>query len=290
MDYLLHILILINIYAILALSLDLLVGHTGFISVAHGAFYAVGAYSSALMALYWGASFLTGLTVGMGVGALFSLAVSLPALRLHEDYLAIATFAFQVITLGVLNNWVGLTRGPLGISGIPLPVIFGVTIKSNPGFFFLTSIFAALAILVAWRVSSSPYGRVLHAIRDDEVFAASLGKNTFAFKIRTFAISSAGAACAGSLYAHYMTFIDPTSFTLNESILVLSMVIIGGAGTLRGPLFGAALLIVMPELLRLLGLPSAIASSLRQVFYGLLLVLILMFRPKGLVGKLAFRR
>lgn len=290
MEYLLHILVLVGIYTVLAVSLDLLAGHTGLLSIAHAAFYGLGAYTSALLAVHFGAPFLVGVLAGMAVAVLISFVVSLPSLRLHDDYFVIATFGFQMILFSIFNNWMDLTRGPLGIPGIPQPEIFGWTIQSHIGFVVLSAVFAAIAYVVVGRLAASPFGRVLRAIREDEVFAESLGKNTLKFKVIAFAVSAALAASAGSLYAHYITYIDPTSFTVMESILVISMVIIGGAGSPWGPLIGAVVLVTLPEALRFIGLPSAVAANLRQIFYGTLLVVMMMVRPRGLVGRYGFGR
>jgi len=290
LDYLLHILILVCIYSVLAVSLDLLAGHTGLLSMAHGAFYGLGAYTSALLALRLGSPFLVGTLLGMLVGALLSLVVSLPSLRLRGDYFVIATFGFQMIVWGVFNNWTEVTRGPLGIPGIPQPAVFGWVIKSHAGFMVLAALLAVLAHWVVGRITGSPFGRVLRAIREDELLAQSLGKNVFRFKVSAFAVSAALAAMAGSLYAHYVTFIDPTSFTVMESILVISMVIIGGAGSPWGPLIGTTMLVVLPEALRFLGFPSSVAANMRQIFYGVLLVVMMMGRPRGLVGRYGFSR
>jgi branched-chain amino acid transport system permease protein len=290
MDYLLHILILAAIYTVLAVSLDLLAGQTGLLSIAHAAFYGIGAYASALMAVSYGSGFTVGVLTGMAVAAAISFIVSLPSLRLHDDYFVIATFGFQMILFSIFNNWMDLTRGPLGIPGIPQPVILGWKIGSHSEFLLLSSLFALLAYFVVYRLSSSPFGRVLHAIREDEVLAKSLSKNTLRFKVTAFAVSAALAASAGSLYAHYITYIDPTSFTVMESILVISMVIIGGAGSTWGPLVGAVVLVTLPEALRFVGMPSAIAANMRQIIYGSLLVIMMMFRPRGLVGKYGFGR
>jgi len=183
-----------------------------------------------------------------------------------------------------------LTRGPLGIPGIPPPTIFGWRVDSQWKFLLLAVIGAVAAYIVVNRISSSPFGRVLHAIREDEIFAASLGKNTLRFKVTAFAVSAALAAMAGSLYAHYITYIDPTNFTLTESILIISMVIVGGAGSRWGPLTGVLVLVVMPESLRFIGLPSAIAANVRQIMYGVLLVVMMLFRPQGLAGQYRFGR
>jgi branched-chain amino acid transport system permease protein len=290
MEYLLHVLTLCAIYTVLAVSLDLLAGHTGLLSLAHAAFYGLGAYTSALLAVHRGVPFLIGILIGMMVAAAVSFVVSLPSLRLHDDYFVIATFGFQIILFSIFNNWIDVTRGPLGIPGITQPVVFGWAIRSHVGFVVLALILAMFAYLVVGLITSSPFGRVLRGVREDEVFTKSLGKNPLRFKVTAFAVSAALAASAGSLYAHYITFIDPTSFTLMESILVISMVIIGGAGSRWGPLIGAIVLVTLPEALRFIGLPSAVAANLRQITYGALLVLMMIFRPRGLVGKYGFGR
>lgn len=290
MEYLLHILVIAAIYSVLALSLDLLVGQTGILSIAHAAFYGLGAYTSALLAVQLDIPFFVGIPITIVVAALVSFIVSVPSLRLHEDYFVIATFAFQMILLGIFNNWMDLTRGPLGISGIPQPVFFGWTIRSHVAFLLLAVVLAAFAHSVAGRIAANPFGRVLRAIREDEGFTQAMGKNPLFFKIAVFAVSAALAALAGSFYAHYITYIDPTSFTVMESILVISMVIIGGAGSRWGPLIGAVVLVTLPEALRFVGLPSSVAANLRQIIYGSLLVIMMMFRPRGLVGKYGFGR
>jgi branched-chain amino acid transport system permease protein len=290
MEYLLHILVLAGIYVTLAASLDLLAGHTGLLSIAHAAFYGLGAYTSALLTVKAGAPFLLGILAGMVVAGLLSLLVSLPSLRLIDDYFVIATFAFQVILFSVFNNWDELTGGPTGIAGIPQLSVFGLRITSHGGFLVAVGLCAALACLVVWRLATGPFGRALHAIREDEVFAKAVGKHTVQLKVTAFAISAALAALAGSLYAHYISYIDPTSFTVMESILIISMVIIGGAGSLWGPLIGAVVLVTLPELLRFVGLPSSVAANLRQIIYGGLLVAMMLLRPQGLVGRYAFGR
>jgi len=290
MEYLCHILVLIAIYSILASSLDLLAGHGGLLSIAHAAFYGLGAYTSAVAAVRFGAPFLVGVLAGVIVATVLSFIVSMPSLRLSGDYFVIATFAFQAILLSTLNNWTELTRGPLGIPGIPRPIILGWHVQSQLDFLILAAGFGAFAPTVVHRLTSAPFGRVLHAIREDDVSARALGKNTLYFKVTAFAVSAGLAAMAGSLYAHYVTYIDPTSFTVMESILIISMVIIGGAGSLWGPLVGAVVLVTLPEALRFVGLPSAAAANLRQIIYGTLLVLMMMFRPRGLIGKYSFAK
>lgn len=288
MEYLLHIAILAGVFAILAWSLDLFSGHTGLLSVAQAGFFGIGAYASALCMGTLGLSFLPGVGVGILAAAIVSLAISITSLRLEGDRFVIATFGFQIILFNVFNNWMELTRGPLGIPGIPKPVLLEWKVESNAEFLALTLGFAVFTFFVVYLVTSSPFGRVLHAIREDEIFAKAHGKNVFYFKITAFAVSASLAAMAGSLYAHYISYIDPTSFTVVESILVISMVIIGGAGSLWGALVGALVLVALPEALRFVGLPGGIAANVRQIIYGALLVIMMMFRPRGLVGKYGF--
>ena len=290
MDYLLHILILINIYIILVVSLDLIAGYTGLLSIAHAAFYGIGAYATALLSIHFQTNFLFNMLFGVVGAAALGIIIAFPSLRIHDDYFVIATFGFQMIVYSVLNNWVELTRGPLGIPGIPVASLFGLAFDSHWRFLVLSAIFASLAYLLVRKLVNSPYGRVLKAIREDEVFAESLGKNVNSYKIQVFVIGGALASVAGNLYAHYVTFIDPTSFTILESILVISMVIIGGAGSLRGPVIGAVVLVILPEALRFVGLPSSVAANVRQIFYGGLLVLMMLYRPQGLVGEFNLQR
>jgi branched-chain amino acid transport system permease protein len=290
MNYLLHILILISIYIIISISLNLISGYAGLLSVAHAAFYGIGAYVVALLALNLGSSFIINMICGMLLAGILGTIIAIPSLRIHDDYFVIATFGFQIIVFSIMNNWVSLTKGPLGIPGIPQPVIFGITISSHVQFLVFTGIFAVLIFLFSRRLVKSPFGRVLKAIREDEVFAEALGKNVTKYKILIFVIGASIAAVAGSLYAWYITFIDPTSFTVQESIFMLSIVIIGGTGNLWGSVLGAALLITIPEALRFLGMPSAIAANTRQILYGTLLVIFMLYRPQGLLGEFAFRR
>lgn len=234
--------------------------------------------------------FLFGASAGVLVAALASLPISLATGRLRGDYLVVLTLAFQTVVYGVLINWTEVTGGPRGIAGIPPPLIMGWSITSHVGYFILCGTMALISFFIVSRVCNSPLGRVLKAIREDEGAAAALGKNTTGFKLSVFAVSAGLAAIAGSLYAHYVSYIDPSSFTVMESILILSMVIIGGAGSRWGAIVGAVVLIILPELLRFIGLPSSLAADFRQLIYGLMLVLMMLFRPQGLMGNYDFGR
>lgn len=290
MEYLLHIFILMGIYIILSLSLNLLAGYTGLISISHAAFYGIGAYTTALLALKLNSPFLVNLICAIVISGLFGLLVGLPSLRIRDDYFVIATFAFQIITFSILNNWVSFTGGPMGLPGIPQPAILGLKITTTLGFLILAAIFAIVTVLTSYRIVKSPIGRILKAIREDEVFAQSLGKNISSYKVQVFMISAGMSGVAGALYAYYISFIDPTSFTVMESIFILSIVIIGGAGSIWGSIVGAIFMVALPEALRFIGLPNSIAANLRQIIYGGLLVACMLWRPQGLLGEYTFSK
>lgn len=290
MDYFLHILIMVGIYSIVAMSLNLLAGYTGLISVAHAAFYGIGAYTTALLTLNTGLPFWVNIPAGVVGSGLVAFLISWPALRTHDDYFIITTFAFQIIIFSIMNNWVSFTGGPGGLSGIPRPTIFGLPVSSHLLFLSFVVAFGVLTYLFLSRLVNSPFGRVLKAIREDEIFAMSTGKDVMQYKVAVFVVAATTASIGGSLYVYYTSYIDPTSFTIMESIFMLSIVIIGGAGSLRGSIVGAALLICIPEILRFVEMPNAIAANMRQILYGGLLVFFMMFRPQGLLGEYAFGR
>ena len=285
MEYFLHILILICIYSILSVSLNLLIGYTGILSVTHAAFYGIGAYVAALMALRLESPFLLNIFLAIIAAVILGALVGIPSLRIKDDYFIIATFAFQIITFSVLNNLVDFTGGPLGLPGIPQPVIFGLEISSHISFLILSGVLAVIAYWFCSKVIKSPIGRILKSLREDEVFTQAAGKNVTFYKVQVFMISAGVASVAGVLYATYITYIDPTSFTVMESILIISMVIIGGTGSLKGSVVGAIVLVALPELLRFVGLPNSIAANVRQILYGAALVGFMLWRPKGLIGE-----
>lgn len=290
MVYILHILIIINIYVIVGNSLNLIAGYTGLLSVSHAAFYGVGAYAAALLALHFHVGFLVGIAAGAVSATLLGFVIGYPSLRLRDDFFVIATLGFQMILIDLMNNWMWLTRGPLGLPGIPQPKVFGFQISSHLDFLFLTFSFAVVVYFICRRLVNSPFGNLLRGIREDETFALSVGKNATLHKVIIFAVGSGLVAVGGALYAYYITFIDPTSFTVSESIFMLSIVIVGGSGRLGGSIVGAIILVTLPELLRFIDLPNAVAANLRQIFYGGLLVAFMMFRPKGIWGEFSFRK
>jgi len=284
--YLIHLLILICIYLILAISLQLSVGFTGLLNLGHIAFYAIGAYTSALLALNGFPFWFCFLSAGI-LAMIFGFLLSLPTNKLKGDYLALATMGFSFVVYAVLLNWTSLTRGPLGLPGIPKPKIFGISFSDNFSFLILVAIIAIISYLIIKRITISPFGKVLEAIRDNELIVRVLGKNTFKMKSLALMVSSFFAGIAGSLYAHYITFIDPSSFTLLQLIPVLSIVIIGGLASLEGTILATIILVLLPEPLRFIGFPSSIVGPARQILYALLLLLILIYKPKGFYGRVS---
>jgi len=290
MDYFIHIIILINIYVILATSTNLLVGLGNMLSLGQAAFYGIGAYLSvaALMVFNW--SLFPALLFAMIGTGIISLIIAYPSLRLKGDYFVLATLGFQLIVFTVLYNWISVTRGPFGIPGIPSPRLWaGLEVSGLWPFLILSSFFSILVVLVFAGLIYSPFGRALRGIRDDELSMKALGKNVTSFKIQAFFISSAFVAIAGFLYATYVSYIDPTSFTLDESIFILTALIVGGLGNIKGPVIGAVFVVILPEALRFVGLPDSIAANVRQIIYGLALIILMNYRPQGLAGNYSIK-
>jgi branched-chain amino acid transport system permease protein len=282
--YILHLFILICIYAILSMSLNLITGYAGMLNLGHAAFFGIGAYTSTLLVMA-GFPFWFGFLAAAGMAALFGVLLSIPALRLRGDFLAVATLAFGEIIRSIMLNWTDLTRGPLGIPGIPKPEAMGIAIDSLWAYFALAFVVAAATYFILKWLLSGKFGIALKALRESEPVSESLGKNTKLLKMEAFAIGAAFAGIAGSLFAHYITFIDPSSFGLAETILMLLMVVLGGMGSLEGSIVGAIILVLLPEPLRFIGLPSSMVGPLRQIIYATLLLILVVKRPKGILGK-----
>jgi branched-chain amino acid transport system permease protein len=278
-----------GIYVVLTMSLNLIVGYAGLPAMGHSAFFCVGAYTSSLMALHAGVSPWFGVLAAAILAASFGWLVSLSAARLAGDFLALATFGFAVVTHSVVKNWINLTRGPMGLPGIPPFHFFELPLDTSWRFLPLVVIVVVATFLVGNRLVSSPFGRILQGIREDEAVTASLGKDVLRYKRSVFVVGALFAGLAGTLYAHYITYIDPSTFTPMESFVILLMVVFGGMGNLKGSLVGATILIFLPEVLRFVGLPSSVAAPLRQMVYGALLIIMIMVRPQGIMGKFKWR-
>ncbi len=283
MEYVLHILIIILIYIILAQSLNLVAGYTGMISLAHAGFYGIGAYTAAILSVGYGYNFLETLFIAILISSLIALLVSIIALRTVEDYFIIITIGIQIVLYAIMNNWMNLTNGPLGISNIDSIMIFGFKFTSKLSILILGLILTGIIYYILRNITLSPFGRVLKALSEDEIFTQSLGKNVYKAKIISFTLGAMFAAVPGVLYAHYITYIDPSSFTIEESIFILAIVIIGGMRNLWGSAIAAAFLVALPEALRFLGMPNNIAANMRQIIYGAILIFMMFKYSKGFV-------
>lgn len=285
MEYIIHIAILISIYGILGLSLNLIVGYTGLLSITQAAFYGIGAYATAILLTSTGMNFFLALLIGVIVTAMCSFVIGLVLSKFRDDYYALGSFGFNVIIFSIFLNWQSLTRGPLGIPGIPRPSLFGFTFYDNSWFLVLSAAFLIGIYMICKFITSSSFGRVLKAIREDEKALAVFGYQTRWYKLAIFVIGACMAAVAGSLFASYISFIDPSSFSLTESIFILAIIILGGLANNKGAVVGALCLILLPELLRFVGFSSDIAAQMRQVVYGVILIVLTLYRPQGLVGE-----
>lgn len=289
MSYLLHILIMVNIYIILTVSTSFMTGLSNLLSLGQAAFYGIGAYITALALKTLGLPLLPSLALSFLVTLLFAYIIGKVSLKLVGDYFILATLGFQIIVYTVLYNWISLTKGPYGIPGIPSPRLFGfIEINGIPAFLILSLVFALVTGFVFYRLIHSPFGRALRALRDDPVSMLALGKNVNALRIKSFVLSSSFAALSGFIYASYITYIDPTSFNLDESIFIISAVLIGGTGRVRGAVAGAVFVVILPEMLRFVGMPDAIAANMRMIIYGIILILLMRFRSQGIAGTVKF--
>ena len=283
MNYFIYVISLIAVYGILTVSLNLVLGYTGILSVAQAAFMGIGAYATAILLTTCGFNFFFTLPVGMVIAGAIGAFLAWGTLRLKADYYVIASFGFQVIMYNIFLNWIGLTRGPFGIRQIPAPQAFGFAFLGPLKYAILCLVFLAIILWVAWRVGESPYGKVLRAIREDEAATSSIGKNVKRFKIVIFSFSAMLASIGGALYAGLISYIDPFSFTIHDSIFILALVIIGGSGNIFGSLVGTAVLISIPEMLRFFDVPTTVASPIREILYGTLMIVFIRLRPKGLL-------
>jgi branched-chain amino acid transport system permease protein len=221
----------------------------------------------------------------MIITGILSLLIGYVLSKFKDDYYALGSFGFNVIIYSIFLNWQDLTRGPLGIPGIGRPSLFGFTFSDNLSFLLLAIVLGLIIYGVCVYVTKSSFGRVLKAIREDEQAIKVFGYHTLWYKLAIFVIGAMMASVAGGLFASYITFIDPSTFTLNESIFLLAIVILGGLANNRGAVLGAVILILLPEVLRFVGFPSDIAAQMRQVVYGLILILLMLYRPQGMVGE-----
>jgi branched-chain amino acid transport system permease protein len=275
-------LIVCALNVMLAIGLNFILGFAGQLNLGHSAFYGIGAYVSTLLIIKLGVPFWAAFAAGIAAAGVAGMALSIFAVRLRGHYLAIASLGFAVIVHQVLVNWISMTQGPLGLYGIrpppdiALPGLPVVSFGNSANMFYLVAGFALLFYLLLDQLARSPIGETLTAIREDEVSASSLGIDCTAWKVFAFGVGSAVAGAAGAFYASFVGTLVPDAFIITESFTILAMVIVGGMGSLTGPVWGAILLTVLPELFRGFG-------DLRFILYGAALTLVVLFMPGGMV-------
>lgn len=276
-EYILNVAVFVGIYIILTSGLNITNGYAGLFSFGHAAFYGIGAYTAAILATRYGTPFWLTLPLAGLVAGVFGVAIALPTLRLTGIFLALITIGFQEIVYLVTLNWISLTRGPMGIPGVPPATIWGVALSGNRGYYYLILALDVAVLFILSRIIKSRVGRAFVAIREDELAAQSVGIAVFPSKVLAFVISTVLAGIAGGFFAHHARFVSADSFRLDETFIILTMLIVGGMGTLIGPVIGAAFLVILPEASRFL-------ADFRDLVYGLILIGVILFRPQGIAG------
>ena len=278
--YVLHVLIVTALFAALALSYDLVVGHVGSLSLAHPAFFGVGAYSAAILATQAAWPFLADVLGAALAAAVIAAVVGVPLFRLTEHAFAVGTLGLAVVASIVANNWVDVTRGPLCITGIPKPVLSlaggpSLAITTLSAYYWLALAALAAVVLLYRRLTTFRLGRAFHAVRDNEPLAGAAGINPLKYRLIAFTVAAALAGGVGGLYVHYLSVMCPEEMTIGLTVNLLVIVFLGGVGSLRGVLVGAVLFTALPEALR-------IAPTWRLVIYGVLLLLVVVRSPEGI--------
>ena len=280
--YQLHILIMAGIFAILALSLNLLLGYTGQLSLGHAAFFGIGAYTSAMLTLKRDWSFWPALAGAAALAGLAGWIIGRLSLKLRGAYFVLVTISFAGVVSLVSVNWMDLTNGPLGLPGVPAPDIFGLNVRTKRAYYYLVLAAAALAYAVCRRLVRSRVGRAFVALRENEPLAASVGIDGTHYLVVAAVVSAALAGVAGSLYTHYTRLVSPEVFLFSYTVTMVIMVVAGGKGTLTGPIVGSLVFTALPEALR-----EAVAWQWQMLAYGVLLVLLVVFLPRGIVPTIA---
>jgi len=276
-EYFLNVGVLAGIYVILTMGLNITNGWTGLMSFGYAAFYGIGAYTAAILATRYGVPFWATFVLGGVMAGLVGMAIAVPTLRLKGIFLALVTIGFQEIVFLVTLNWTSLTRGPMGIPGIPPPSLGAYGFNSNRDYFYLILALNVVMIFVVSRIMDSRLGRMFIAMREDEVAAQSVGISIYPAKVLSFVISTFMAGVAGAFFAHHARFVSADSFRLDETFIILTMLIVGGMGTVIGPIIGAVFLVILPEAARFL-------AHYRDIVYGAILILVILFRPQGIAG------
>jgi branched-chain amino acid transport system permease protein len=281
--YVLHVLNVSMIFAILAIGQNIITGWCGMLTLGHAAFFGVGAYTSALLALDHGWPFLACFAAAGAMAGLAGFLLAIPCLRVRSDFLSLITIAFAQMFFVVVNNWTELTRGPMGLPRVPRVELFGWIARTEADLFWVLGGALSITMFLVHRLVAGPIGRAWEAVRDDEAAARALGVNVAHAKVQAFTIGCVLAGFAGSLYAHSLRIVAPEMFLLEESLIVMQMAILGGLASLPGSLLGAALMVGIPEALRS---TNEWLITLRPGIGGVILMVMMVWRPQGLLGRL----
>ena len=277
-DYLIQLLTIISIYTIIVIALNLAIGFTGLINLGHMVFFGIGAYASAILTLH-GIPWYISIFIAGAIASVFGAIIAAITTRLKGDYLAMVTLGLVFIAIAVSRNWIELTRGALGLPGVPKILL------NNFHYMLFTFGIAALCIFIFYKIINSETGKIFQAIRDDETAAAILGKNTYFYKILSMAVSTFFAGIAGSLFVHHINYVDPTIFDLEFIVLILTMLIAGGLGSLLGSVVGVFIISISAELLRFVVVNPSIVGAFREMLFAVVLLMILLFKPRGILGR-----
>lgn len=285
MTFVLSYIIVAEIFSLAAFSTNLLVGIIGIFSVSQAAIFGVGAYAVSLLMLAGNVPFPAAMAIAMALCACINMLLATPSLRVAGDYFVVTSFGSQLVASAVFINWASVTGGASGLVAIPPPTMFGFDFDEPSSFVLISTAALAIGCVAFWLLMRAPFGRIIHAIRQDEQAVAASGRSVLQAKASVAALSGAYAGAAGALYAVYLNFIDPSSFDINVSVSILTMLVVGGARTLVGSVLGPFLLVALPQLLSLVDVPSTIVGPMRQFIYGALLIAFMLFRPQGLAGR-----
>jgi len=277
-DYFLHIVIVVAVYSILALSLNVIVGYAGQFALGHAAFYGIGAYTAAILMTRSGFSFWSAIACAAVMTGLCGFLLGLPVIRLKGDYLGIVTLAFGEIVRLFFVNWVPLTNGPMGIPGIPHPTIFGFEFTTRINFYYIILALLSITAFIIYRIVYSGFGLNLLTIRKDESLAESIGIRPVKYKLMAFSIGAFFAGIAGAFWAAYISYISPDAFKYMDSINILSMVVLGGTASIPGSFLGAFIMVLTPEILRYV-------NDYRMMVLGIVIVCMMIFKPSGFIGE-----
>ena len=285
-EYIETVLVFTLIFGLAAMSFDLLLGYAGLISLAQASFMGLGAYCTAILVTKMGWGFFPSLVAGVVVASALGVIIGVAVLRLAGDYLLVGSVGFLFAVQAVFIGWESVTGGAPGLPGVTEPMILGFRVSTPGHYLVLCLVAAAICYFLSARLVSSPFGRCLKAMHDDEIATLSVGKNIVSLKLWVFVISASMAAVSGTLYAHFVTYVDPYHYSLHETFFLFCMVCIGGLRTLKGAFLGALLLTSIPEITRFLGLPSGIMGHVQEIIYGTALIAVAFIRPQGLLGKI----